>query len=88
MESIDAILRKAPKKTQPRVAAVIDVESVNYFVLCENQVLCKVPALKVAIFTSFCAYYCFNLEYPQNSKDSGKRSGLYLAVVSDINRNV
>ena len=102
MESIDVILQKTAKKTQPRVAAVIGVESTEYFVLCENQVLCKVPTLRVAIFTSFSAYYCFNLEYPPNSKnifyfmqdfvlghpDSGKKSGLYLAVISDINRNI
>ena len=50
----------------------------------------------------FFAYYCFNLEYPPMSKDvlyfiqdyildhpdSRKKSGGYLAIVSDIKRNL
>jgi len=40
----------------------------EYFIICEQRVLCKVPTLKVAIFLTLAAYYCFNLEYPKQGK--------------------
>ena len=74
----------------------------QFFVLCEQQVLCKVPTLQVAVFTAFATYYCFNLEYPLEAKnvfaflqdyileypDSNKKSGAYLGIVSDIKRHL
>ncbi len=54
---------------QPRIATFVGEGTVQYFVLCERQVLCKVPTLQVAVFTTFAAYYCFNLEYPSVAKN-------------------
>ena len=74
----------------------------EYLVLCELYALCKASSLQAALFITFAAYYCFNLEYPQPAKaiyyffqdyilerpDSNKKSASYLAVVSDIKRNL
>ena len=101
-ESVDVAFNKLPIRTQPRISAFIGEETVQYLVLCEHQVLCKVSSLQVALFTTFAAYYCFNLEYPSLAKnvfsflqdyilshpDSNKKPGAYLATVSDIKRNL
>ena len=100
-ESVDVAFNKLPIRTQPRISAFIGEETVQYFVLCEHQVLCKVSTLQVALFTTFAAYYCFNLEYPSLAEnvfsylqdyighpDSNKKPGAYLATVSDIKRNL
>lgn len=74
----------------------------QYMVLCEHKVLCKVPTLPMALFTTFATYYCFNLEYPLAARnifsflqdyilghpDSNKKPAAYLATVSDIKRNL
>lgn len=102
MESVDAICRKEPKRTQPYVAARIGEEGTQYLIICENESLCKMHTLREAIFTTFAAYYCFNLAYPAEAKhifsffqdyilgqpDSGKKTAAYLATVSDIKRNL
>ena len=89
-----------PKRTQPRIAAFIGEQNTRYMVICEQKVLCKASSLQDCLFTTFAAYYCFNLEYPLPAKnilyffqdyvlghpDSRKKSGAYLAVVSDIKR--
>lgn len=94
--------KKPPVRTQPRIATFIGEGTVQYFILCEHQVLCKVQTLQVALFTAFAAYYCFNLEYPLAVKnmlsffqdyilghpDSNKKSGAYLGIVSDIKRHL
>ena len=93
---------KPPVRPQPRIAAFVGEDSYEYFVICEQQVLCKVPNFQSALFISFSAFYCFNLEYPTAAKnvlcffqdyilahpDSSKKSGAYLGVVSDIKRNI
>ncbi len=93
--------RKLPKRTQPRIAAFIGEESVTqYVIFCEQKVMCKVASFQLALLTMFASYYIFNLEYPAVVKnvlcffqdyvldypDSNKRSGSYLATVSDIKR--
>lgn len=102
MESVEAACCKAPKRTQPYIAAFVGEENTQYMILCENRSLCKVPTLQTAIFTAFAAYYSFNLEYPVLAKnifsffqdyilghpDSNRKSGAYLAVVSDIKRSL
>ena len=40
----------------------------DYFIICEQRVICKVPSLKATIFTVFATYYSFNLEYPKQCK--------------------
>ena len=40
----------------------------NILFFCEQQVMCKVPNLKSALFVTFASYYCFNLEYPSVAK--------------------
>ena len=102
-QSVDSACTKSPKRNQPRVGAFIGEEdSTEYLIICEQKVLCKVPSFKIALFTMFSCYYSFNLEYPPPAKnvfyffqdfildspDSNKRSGSYLAVVSDIKRNM
>ena len=93
---------KAPLRPQPRIASFTGKQTAQYMVLCENKVLCESPSLQVALFLMLAAYYCFNLEYPPMAKnifsffqdyilghpDSNKKSGAYLAVVSDIKRNL
>ena len=93
---------RLPKRSQPRIAAFVSEGATEYMILCENRCLCKCSSLQVALFTSFSAYYCFNLDYPKPAKslfdffqdyvfghpDSSKKSGSYLAVVSDIKRNL
>ena len=102
MESIDSACRKPPRRTQPRIAAFLGEEDPQYLVLCEEKVLYKCPSLQAALFYTFASYYVFNLEYPSKAKnifsfiqdyilghpDSNKKSGSYLAVVSDIKRNL
>ena len=102
MNSITAACRMPPKRTQPRIAAVVGEENTQYFVVCEQLVLFKVTSLRLAIFFTVASYYCFNLEYPTPAKnlfnflqdyilgqpDSNKKSASYLAVVSDIKRNL
>ena len=102
-ERIESVCRKPPARNQPRIIAMRGEEGVvEYFVICEQQVLCKQFSLPHALFFAFSAYYCFNLEYPPMSKnvlyfiqdyildnpDSNKKSGGYLAIVSDIKRNL
>lgn len=102
-QSVDSACTKSPKRNQPRVGAFSGEEdSTEYLIICEQKVLCKVPSFKIALFTMFSCYYSFNLEYPPPAKnvfyffqdfildspDSNKRSGSYLAVVSDIKRNM
>ena len=102
MESVETACTKPPLRPQPRIAAFVGENSCDYFVVCEQQVMCKVPNLKTALFIAFASYYCFNLEYPTLAKnvffffqdyildhpDSSKKSGGYLGVVSDIKRNI
>ena len=94
---------KPPARNQPRIIAMRGEEgAVEYFIICEQQVLCKQFSFPNALFFAFSAYYSFNLEYPPMSKnvlyfiqdyildhpDSRKKSGGYLAIVSDIKRNL
>jgi len=74
----------------------------SFFIFVEGDVLCKVPTLPHAIFLMFTVYYVFHLEYPPQSKtilwflqdyifsypDSTGRTATYLAVTSDIKRNL
>ena len=72
----------------------------EYFIICEQRVLWKVPTLKSShIYNILAAYYCFDLEYPKQGKgvltflqdyvlespDSNKRSSTYLSISTDIN---
>ena len=102
MDSVQQACQQLPIRNQPQIAAIVGEGSTQYFVICESKVLCEVPTLQVALFTAFSAYYCFNLEYPASAKnifcffqdyilehpDSNKKSGTYLAMVSDIKRNL
>lgn len=99
---VDSVCKKPPKRTQPRIAALKGEENTMYIIVCEEMLLTKVSSLKLAIFCLVAFYYCFNLEYPQPLKnvfyflqdyilgqpDSSKKSANYLAIVSDIKRNV
>lgn len=69
MESVEAALIKPPPRPQPRVAAFVGENNCEYFVFCEQQVMCKVPNLKSALFVTFVSYYYFNLEYPSVAKN-------------------
>lgn len=101
MDSVEQASQQLPVRNQPRIAAIVGEGSTQYFV-CESKVLCEVPTLQAVLFTCFSAYYCFNLEYPVSAKnifcffrdyilghpDSNKKSGTFLAMVSDIKRNL
>jgi len=64
MESVEAACTKPPVRPQPRIAAFVGESACEYFVVCEQQVLCKVPTFQTALFITFASYYIFNLEYP------------------------
>ena len=84
----------------PRIGAYREIN--QYFIFVEDEVLLKVSTLPEAIFFMFTSYYVFHLEYPPTSKyilwflqdyifsypDSSGRSASYLAVTSDIKRNL
>ena len=103
MENIQLACKTLPKRTQPRNVAFTGESDTQYLLVCEEKVLCKMLSLKDALFTTFAAYYCFNLEYPPIIKnifyffqdflleypDSSKKSGaLFIATVSDIKCNI
>lgn len=99
---VEEACAKPPLRNSPRVAAFVGDASTQYFVICEQKVLCKVSSLKIALFITFSAYYVFNLDYPKAAKyayfffqdyvlgypDSFKRPSPYITVVSDIKRNM
>ena len=64
MENIHLACKTLPKRTQPRIVAFIGESETQYLVVCEEKILYKMPSLKDALFTTFAAYYCFNLKYP------------------------
>ena len=102
MESIDEACKKPPLRTQPHIVATIGAEDTQYYIVCEQQIICKVTTLPLALFITFSTFYCFNLEYPPKAKsifyffqdyiceipDNTKRSGNYHAIASDIRRKV
>ena len=103
MESVETACTMPPLRPQPRIAAFVGENSCDSFVVCEQQVMCKVPNLKTALFIAFASYYCFNLEYPTLAKNvfflfsrlhtrpsrfQKEIGGGYPGVVSDIKRNI
>ena len=87
----------------PRIGAYLGVGEVGqYFIFVEDEVLFKVSTLPHAIFFMFSSYYVFHLEYPPQVKnilwflqdyifsypDSTGRNATYLAVTSDLKRNI
>ena len=87
-----------PKRTAPRIAAF----GSQYFIIVEQFVVCEVSSFSRALFVMFSCYYVFNLEYPKSVKnvmlffqdyifgrpDSESRPANYLAIASDIKRNL
>ena len=98
--NVDQACSSKPHRNSPRVAVFVREGSRQYFVICEQRVLCEVPSLPLALFVTFSAYYVFNLDYPKQAKpvffffqdyvmgfpDSFKRPSTYIAVASDIKR--
>ena len=94
------VCKEAPMRNSPRIAAFIGEETKQYFVLVEQDVLCQVPSVHLALFIAFSAYYVFHLEYPKQLKsvmyfiqdyvlaypDSLRRPASYLATASDIKK--
>lgn len=54
-ESLEVVASKPPVN-HPRIAAVVSDGSTEYFVICEQKAICKVEAIKAAVFTAFAAY--------------------------------
>ena len=95
-------MRCQPPANQPRIAVMVSDGVEEYFIICEQTVLCKVSSLKEPIFIGLATYYCFSLEYPKECKrvltflqdyvvespDSNKRSATYVSVSTDINNNI
>ena len=52
-------------RNSPRIAAFIGEEIKQYFVRVEQDVLCQVLSIHLALFIDFSAYYVFHLEYPK-----------------------
>jgi len=86
----------------PCIAAFTGGGDVEYFIICEQSVASKISGFQNALFTLFSTYYVYHLAYPPQASnvfyflqdyilarpDCGKRSGSYLAVVSDIKQNI
>ena len=97
------VYRKPPTRNSPRIAAFKnEAGNLQFFIICEQLTLCEAPNLKSTLFYVFACYYVFNLEYPKPAQnlffflqdyilsfpDSFKRPSTYLAVASDIKRNI
>ena len=97
MESVEAVRSKNATRNQPWIAMFCGEGGARvreYFIICEEKVLCKVNSLENALFVTFSAYFCFNLEYPVNYRvyfiqdyvlnhpDSVKKSALYISSCS------
>ena len=89
-----------PELPAPRIGAYLN-DTKQFFLFVENNILCQVSAVSHALFLLFSSYYVFYLEYPNpvknvmyfqdyvfNYPDSYSRSASYLAVASDIKRNM
>ena len=101
-ETPDEACKDPPGHNAPRIAVFKSAESSQYFLVTEQQIVCEVPSLQLAVFLCFSAYYVYNLAYPKEVKgvflffqdyvleypDSHKRPGTYLAVAADIKRCV
>lgn len=99
---MDGMFKRMPLRNQPRIAAYKLEAKTQYFIICEQAVLCEVPNFDMALFTAFSCYYCFNLEYPLKAKNlftffqdcileqpqSIEKPASYLAVISDIKCNL
>ena len=84
----------------PQIAAFVGDETVQYFVIIEQRVLCQVATFQHALFIAFSAFYVFHLEYPKAIRnvmfflqdyvlqfpDSMRRPATYLAAASDIKK--
>ena len=91
-----------PQRNAPRIIAFVGEESIQYFVVVEQEVLCQLPNFFQSLYVLFCSYYAFHLHYPPQVEsvffffqdyillypDSVNRSGNYLAVATDINKCV
>ena len=104
IESMEEAYRKPPLRNSPRIAMFKNEAGSNsqFFITCEQITLCQVQNFRSALFYMFSCYYIFNLEYPKPAQnvffflqdyilsfpDSLKRPSTYLAVVSDIKRNL
>ena len=62
--TIEQFIKATPIRNVPRMAAFINQEEREYFVLIEQSVLCKVSTLSQALFIVFSSYYVCNLQYP------------------------
>ena len=87
----------------PRIGEYCGVgEDNKFFVFVENVSLCQCSTLPDAIFLMFAAYYSFYLHYSSQTKsfmwflqdyifcypDSADRTASYLAVTTDVKRNL
>ena len=53
MEIIHLAYKTLPKRTQPRIVAFTGESGTQYLLVCEEKILCKMPSLKDALFTTF-----------------------------------
>lgn len=88
-------------RNSPRIVAMMG-ESRQFFIIIEQKVLCEAVSFESALCLAFFSYYVFHLEYPKCIRnllffmqdyllalpDSLGRSSTYLAISSDIKRNL
>ena len=100
--SVEDAIKTNPVRNAPRVAAMISESNKQYFVLMEQTVLCEVQSLPSTFYWLWLLYYVYNLEYPTKASniffffqdyllgypDSLKRPSSYIAVVSDIKKDL
>ena len=82
----------------PRIVVILSDTNQQIFIVCEQQILCEVVSIEMALFITFGTYYTFNLQYPKEingmltfiqdnileAPDSTKRSATYLSTTTDI----
>ena len=68
-DHVDIICKKPPLRNQPRIAAYKLEARTQYFIICEQKVLCEVSNFDTALFIVFSSYCFFNLEYPLKTKN-------------------
>ena len=99
--TVSSACTEPPARSAPRIGAYLH-DTRQFFIFIDGQVLCQVPTFCQALFLLFSSFYIFYLEYPKQVRnvlyflqdyifsypDSVSRPASYLAIASDIKRNL
>ena len=91
-----------PIRNSPRIARIYEGCINEYYIICEQEVLCTTSSFCDALFLLFASYYTFNLEYPKQVQnilfflqdhvlsfpDNLSRPINYVTVVTDVKKHL